>query len=142
MLEFLGWTLVAALSIGALVGVGLNEQEAAQKKFKIENPIEYTKKVKVISEPLGARIEVNDDYICDTPCSIDLKVWEDYSLARRYKIIAYPIYSGQQTQFKFLRGGNKYNRSSNDKAPTRIFFDMNLIRQIPDTEIDVDVNVW
>jgi len=75
---------------------------------------------KVISEPPGARIELDDDYIGTAPLEIQWTGWSDSGRFRDDHIIrALPIYEGQYTQTKFFRCGSR-------PIPKTILFDMNL----------------
>ena len=98
--------------------------------------------VEVVSEPPGARIEVNDDYIGDAPTTIKLKGDWSRAVWRSYYIKAYPRGQGW-VQKKFLRrytpmpkGYRKY-AEPNDVIPKRMFFDTNL----KPVESDVNVNI-
>lgn len=110
------------------------EQQVSEKRT-IQT---YITKTKVISDPSGVRIEVNNDYICDTPCEISLETASDGRLLEDYYIKAYPTKPGQQVQLKFLDGSKIMSSTSRDKAPKRIFFDMSLVRT-PRPEIDVNI---
>jgi len=81
-----------------------------------------TYETKVISDPPGAKIEVDGGYVGETPCSI---IWDGYnhSFDDRHTVLAYPIYAGQQTQKKYF-----WSRS---KIPESIYFNMNLVK-VPD----------
>jgi len=93
------------------------------------NPI-YT--IKIISDPPGARIEVDDDYVGDAPIEIQVEGLADITLNSgtilhladrtfaHYSttISAIPIHPGQSVQTKIFWGGGK--------IPNTIFFDMNL----------------
>lgn len=81
--------------------------------------------IEIISEPLGARIEINNEYIGQTPMS-HTSSW--VSGVEPVTIIAYPIYPGQYTQTKVIL---------NRPAPHRIFFDMRL----KPTGNDINVNI-
>ena len=87
---------------------------------------------KITSEPPGARIEVNNDYIGDTPLEMN---WEGYtendSFASNYTVRALPRAPGQEVQVKTFNWWY-------DKIPKHIFFDMNLISNQPKKyEIDI-----
>ena len=96
-------------------------------------PQKLFKKIKIISLPPGARIEVNDDYIGDAPISVEVEVngpesgeFEGYCKKSVF-IRAMPILDGQETQHKIII----------DKPPNRILFDMSLVR----APSQVDVNL-
>jgi hypothetical protein len=88
------------------------------------------KKLEIISEPAGARIEVNDDYVGDAP--ITLQIPQDAQdpgyFTKNTVIRALPTEGGDYVQTKVFTG---------DRIPSRIFFDMHLGPARP----SVDVNV-
>lgn len=96
------------------------------------NPITYT--TKVISDPPGARIELDNDYIGDAPLEIQ---WEGYPatgcFTRNHELRALPIYEGQYTQYKFFDGTSL----GRPKIPKTIFFDMKLVSVPTRHEIDI-----
>jgi hypothetical protein len=81
------------------------------------NPI-YT--IKIISDPPGARIEVDNDYVGDAPIEIQVEGGREriFLCFPTTQIRAIPIYPGQSVQTKTF-----YQR---DKIPNTILFDMNL----------------
>lgn len=84
--------------------------------------------IEIISNPPGARIEVNNDYKGETPLR---QVYNGKFKCNTEMVIkAFPIYPGQSVQAKFL--------SSNSPLPRTIYFDMNLVPR--NTAIDVNVN--
>ena len=83
----------------------------------------------IISEPSGAHIEVNNNYIGTTPCSVMLPNDGLGSIQGRTTVTALPNKGGQYTQTKFLHGG--------DKVPETMFFKMTL-RPIRN---DINLNV-
>lgn len=90
--------------------------------------------VRVLSEPAGARIEVNNNYVGDAPLDIRMRSI-DGRVAEKYVVRALPIHDGHFSQTKLF---NRYEKSSSDRVPDRIFFDMRLK---PRADVDVDVNV-
>ena len=94
-------------------------------KTLINHPLE------IVSEPSGARIEVNDEYVADAPCVIKVPVDENGgSNAPLLMIRAIPSQPGEYVQTKtFLRY---------DRVPNRILFSMYLGRPTP--EVNVNVN--
>lgn len=93
--------------------------------------------VEVLSEPPGARIEVNDDYVGDAPLTIRMKGNSDEEVKRGYVIRALPIHPGHYVQTKFF---HHYEYIDSDTIPKRIFFDMRLRRVRPNAEIDVNIH--
>ncbi len=88
-----------------------------------------------MSDPPGARIEVNNDYVGDAPTTITL-TGNKQGVVRQYVIRATPIAGGQYVQTKVL---SHYRGGPSDPVPSRIFFDMRLAP--PDKAIKVDVDV-
>ena len=92
----------------------------------------YEHVVEVITDPPGARIVVNDDYVGDSPVTIRLLAYQTPSgnirLTGRYVVEAIPAAAGQYTQCRVLTGS----------PPTRLFFAMNL-EPVSDLKVDVDV---
>jgi PEGA domain len=91
------------------------------------------KKVEIISEPSGARIEVNNNYVGDAPITVTLQEYGD-EFTRNTVIRALPTEAGDYVQTKFFYAGTF---GTNDRIPSRIFFDMHLGPATP----AVDVNV-
>jgi len=94
-------------------------------------PIRQEQRMEVISNPPGAKIELNNDYLCDAPCFID--VWrtrpnEAYSSFPMIIIRAIPIRGGNFVQRKMIFDG--------DSLPKRLYFDMG-IGPVPETVIEV-----
>lgn len=94
--------------------------------------------VEVISEPPGARIEVNDDYVGDAPLVIKMAGNSKRCVSRDYSITALPVHTGHYVQFKHFRHDTRYYAES-DPIPKRILFDMRLGRRA-DIEVDVNLN--
>ncbi|MHC4458064.1 MAG: hypothetical protein ACYS0I_13455 [Planctomycetota bacterium] len=91
----------------------------------------YTATTKVISDPPGARIELDDDYIGDAPLEIiwDERLMMERTFERKHTITALPIYGGQQVQLKFFWPG--------DSIPKTILFDMSLVPVPQRYELDI-----
>jgi hypothetical protein len=91
---------------------------------------------KVISDPPGARIELDGDYIGDAPLEIR---WEGWSANRVFykdhTLRALPIHEGQYVQSKFFRNGVFEPR---DQIPKTILFVMNLSEAPKRYEIDIE----
>ena len=87
----------------------------------------------IISDPSGAKIEINHEYVGDTPLSILIKTeksWISGEIVEDLIIVAYPTGAGQYTQTKNLKGV---------KTPKRIYFNL-FLKPRPDEEIDVNIN--
>jgi hypothetical protein len=95
-----------------------------------------TKQVQILSEPSGARIEINGDYVGDAPLMVTIPCSPDGRFMETTRIRALPILDGQYTQAKIFSGGHRILK--NDTVPSRIFFDMRLGPVSP--AIDVNVN--
>ena len=91
----------------------------------------------VVSEPPGARIELDGDYIGDAPLEIQ---WEGLSynkvFTRDHIIKALPIHAGQYVQSKSFYG-RSWVQTERSPIPKTIFFDMNLAF-VP-TRFEVDI---
>jgi hypothetical protein len=81
--------------------------------------------VEIISSPPGARIEVNGEYVGDAPCRAEVIADGHGKLVQDVTINALPIFAGQQVQSKRFHGAHMSAYSQ--KAPSRVFFDMNLV---------------
>ena len=77
-----------------------------------------TKTIQIISDPPGARIEVNDDYVGDAPISITVPT-EGANFAKGTTIRATPTMQGEYVQSKY------FDRTS--EVPSRILFSMGLV---------------
>ena len=95
------------------------------------------KQVLVLSEPVGARIEVNGDYVGDAPLTVTIPCSLNGRFTETTKIRALPIKSGQYTQSKLFFGG--FLTLRNDLVPSRLFFDMRLA-PVPSNDVNVNIN--
>lgn len=87
------------------------------------------RKITILSDPPGERIEVNDGYIGTTPLEIPIEEYVEYgTFAHFYTIRALPV-KGNCTNTKFF--------SSNDPVPETILFDTTLCPG--NKEIDVNI---
>ena len=87
----------------------------------------------IISDPLGAKIEINHEYVGETPISIQIRAqtsWLSGKVVEDLRIVAYPVESGQYTQTKNLKGV---------KIPSKIYFNL-FLKPLPDEEINVNIN--
>ena len=87
----------------------------------------------IISDPLGAKIEINHEYVGETPISIQIRAltsWLSGKVVEDLIIVAHPVDSGQYTQSKNLKGV---------KIPSKIYFNLSL-KPLPDEEINVNIN--
>jgi hypothetical protein len=77
-------------------------------------------KTLIESDPPGARIEINNQYVGTTPLRVNIpRLKSDWSTIS-VTIRANPISPGQQVQTKYI--------GSDESTPTHVFFDMNLVR--------------
>ncbi len=77
-------------------------------------------KVQIVSQPAGAKIEVNGQYVGDAPLFIDIEASNDGRFWRDTIIKAYPKDTGY-TQIRAFNGKSRWTIS--DLVPSRIFFD-------------------
>jgi hypothetical protein len=75
------------------------------------------KKVLIVSEPAGARIEINEDYVGDAPIEVKIETNLNGSFARGATIKATPLGAGY-VQPKYFDPGMP--------VPSRLFFDTRL----------------
>jgi hypothetical protein len=95
--------------------------------------------IQIVSQPPGARIEVNDDYICDAPCSVRVHRDAEGRFFESTTITAMPVsYGYTQTKFFMGFGGLSAPGVYSAAVPARIFFDMNL--RPASQDINVNVN--
>ena len=87
------------------------------------------KSVEILSDPPGARIEVNDEYVGDAPCTVEVVCDGHGMLITKFEFTALPRYPGH-----FVRKKTFYGFS---QAPARLFFDMRIGRPAP----SIDVNI-
>jgi PEGA domain len=83
-----------------------------------------TKTIEIISDPPGARIEVNQDYVGDAPITVTVPQ-QDNCFKDQTVIRAVPTQAGDYTQTKFFNGPIP-NFRQGDPIPSRILFDMRL----------------
>ena len=103
-----------------------------------------TRQVEILSEPPGARIEVNDNYIGDAPITTPFRCEADGRFIENTTIRALPKQPGDYVQSKLFFGGyssyapfgNYFANNRNDTIPARIF-DMRL----GPVNRDINVNV-
>jgi hypothetical protein len=99
-------------------------------------------KVEIISDPAGARIEVNDNYVGDAPITVEIPEKAGY-FTQNTIIRALPTEGGDYVQAKYFSGSipdawyPETVGAHRDQIPSRIFFDMRLGPVTP----SVDVNV-
>jgi len=77
-------------------------------------------KVQIVSQPAGAKIEVNGQYLGEAPLTIDVEASNDGRFWRDTVIKAYPIETGY-VQIKAFNGKSRWAIS--DMVPPKIFFD-------------------
>ena len=92
------------------------------------------KKTQIISEPAGARIEINDNYVGDAPITVELAQRGDY-FDEDTVVRAIPTEGGDYTQTKRFLTNDPWHHpgSAGDKIPSRIFFNMHLVPTTPTT---------
>ena len=88
-------------------------------------------KVEIISDPAGARIEVNDNYLGDAPITVEIPEKAGY-FTQNTIIRALPTDGGDYVQAKYFSGSipdawyPETVGAHRDQIPSRIFFDMRL----------------
>jgi hypothetical protein len=87
-------------------------------------------KIQIVSQPAGAKIEINGLYVGDAPLSTDIEASNDGRFWRDTVIKAYPKDTGY-IQIKAFNGQSRWAIS--DMVPSRIFFDT---RTEPGSELD------
>jgi PEGA domain len=81
-------------------------------------PSPAAKAVQILSDPAGAKIEINENYVGETPITVQVPLWR-VGFTNATSIRAIPAVGGQYLQSKFF--------SAKDEVPDRIFFEMNLV---------------
>ncbi|MEA3205222.1 MAG: hypothetical protein QOG92_860 [Verrucomicrobiota bacterium] len=87
-------------------------------------------KMQIVSQPTGAKIEINGQYVGDAPLFVDIETSNDGRFWRDTVVKAYPKDTGY-TQIKAFNG--KMRWSISDTVPPRLFFDT---RTDPGVEYD------
>jgi hypothetical protein len=95
-----------------------------------------TKKVEIVSEPSGARIEINDDYVGNAPITVEIPQKDDGRFKERTLIRASPTEAGDYVQTKVFSSPD--GMGDGDKIPSRILFEMRVGPSTP--SVDVNVN--
>ena len=106
--------------IAALIAFGLVACESSPPQVATQSPpaaTAATKTIQIISDPPGARIEVNDDYVGDAPISITVPI-QGAKFTRMTIIRATPTLQGEYVQSKYFDGTSE--------VPSRILFSMGL----------------
>ena len=84
--------------------------------------------VEIVSEPAGAVIEINNNYVGKTPITVELEGWKaTRTFSRNHIIVAYPVRDGGQTQVKSFMGWTEPSQTYGDKIPVKIYFNMDLV---------------
>jgi len=86
-------------------------------------PQPITKTIEIVSEPPGAHIEVNENYVGDAPCTIQVKAKDDGTFSEKTTIRALPTQAGY-TQAKFFYPF--VTPLGPNTVPEKLFFQMNL----------------
>lgn len=117
-----------------LLGVVLISGCATGANIKVVSSL-TNKSTEIISDPVGARIEINGEYIGETPVIVEINRYCNDLVGAEYcnvTISAIPRVRGQYTQSKF------FNYSV--RIPKKIFFDMHLEPTSPKQQYDVNIN--
>ncbi len=85
----------------------LTPQQVAEHNARLAPSyvIAADRKIEILSEPPGARIEVNDDYVGDTPATISVPCTPDGRFTEATVICAMPTRPGDYMQTKVFSGG-------------------------------------
>jgi hypothetical protein len=104
----------------ALMEEAYEQQQANQTSREWAAKVASVREVPVlvVSEPPGAIIEMNNEALCTTPCTISLKALPDGTLFMGQTVDAIPTQAGDFTQSKLFVGGNP--------VPKLILFNMHL----------------
>jgi hypothetical protein len=115
-----------ALAVGPLLpGCASSPEASTRVEHGPQGTIAYY--VQVESSESGARIEVNNDYVGNTP--LTLKIWGDKDGtfhnfgSMDYIVKAFPANTNQFVQTKVFRTGGWFTQE--DRIPSRLFFDLN-----------------
>jgi hypothetical protein len=100
--------LIAAVS---LIGSGCASHTSAARPRQ---------RVLIVSEPAGAKIEINGQYIGDAPTTVEVETSTDGRFWKDTIIRAYPKDTGY-TQIRAFNGKSRW--AICDVVPPRIFFD-------------------
>ena len=79
--------------------------------------------VQIISDPPGASIEINGNYVGDAPLIVKIEGFGDQTFNKSTEIIATPCHLEHFVQQRNFNGGHS-TRSLNDKIPEKILFTM------------------
>jgi len=85
----------------------------------------------IISDPPGVKIEINNQYVGETPLTLNINRTYDwfYFWWDRIYINAIPTRPGQYVQTKYV--------SSKEPTPTKVYFNMYLTRPTPEYDINI-----
>lgn len=119
---------------------GCHTSEKTQNTSSSQQPSRTAKfSVDIVSDPSGAIIEINDDYIGKTPLTVELEGWvATRTFARNHKIVAHPLRAGGYTQVKIFSGWSEASRTYGDTVPKKIYFNMSL--EPSPQKYDVEIN--
>jgi PEGA domain len=76
--------------------------------------------LQIASQPVGAKIEINGQYVGDAPLTVQIEASDDGRFWKDTIIKAYPADKGY-TQIKAFNGKSRWTIS--DMVPPRLFFD-------------------
>jgi hypothetical protein len=91
--------------------------------------------IEIISDPAGARIEVDDNYVGDAPITVPIPQNSGY-FNKDTVIRALPTEGGDYVQAKHFSGASP-DVGSRDRIPSRIFFNMHLGPATPSVNVNV-----
>ena len=134
-LVYAGW-LVAAVLLASCAEQQRNYTSPTDYPSP-ESQTKHTKQLQIISDPPGARIEINEDYIGDAPLTVTIPCDEDGQFKQPTTIRALPTQPGHYVQRKDFPGGGLVSWSG-DRVPSRVFFDTRLGPVSPDINVNVN----
>jgi hypothetical protein len=126
----------AALLHAGCGGYPMIAQKPPPSAYYIPRSVPYPHEISVISDPPGARIEVNNDYVGVAPITVKVPQDREY-FGENTTIKAIPTEPGDFVQTKVFLG-NVSGISYGDKVPSRILFDMHLGPPTPSAKVSVD----
>jgi len=134
------WWFIALVVAGLLPGgcvplraghaVAESPESSSEKRQRVHRCYE----VEVISDPPGAHIQVNDDYVGDAPLTIQMKGDRHGRVTQTYRVRADPNIAGDYVQVKVFK---YWEYIDSDPVPRRIRFQMNLVPAGKDLNVNI-----
>lgn len=118
------WWFIALVVAGLLPGGCVPLRAGHHRCYEVE----------VISDPPGAHIHVNDDYVGDAPLTIQMKGDRHGRVTQTYRVRADPNIAGDYVQVKVFK---YWEYIDSDPVPRRIRFQMNLVPAGKDLNVNI-----